>query len=80
LVKPRRRYRRAHPGCPQTKAAEPNTIWAAEYKGQFRLKNGKYCFPLSVSDLSQGDILSIDAHPVISLGQDFADIPRVFQT
>jgi transposase InsO family protein len=80
LVKPRRRYRRAHPGCPQTKAAEPNDIWPADYKGQFRLKNGKYCFPLTISDLSSRYILGIDAHPAISLEQTFAYFTRVFQT
>ena len=61
LIKPRRRYRRAHPGCPKTIPQGPNDIclhlwrrhkWAADYKGQFRLKDGNYCFPLTVSDLS----------------------------
>jgi putative transposase len=80
LVKPRRRYRRAHPGCPQTKAAEPNDIWAADYKGQFRLRNGKYCFPLTVSDLSSRYILGIDAHPRISLEKTFDYFTGVFHT
>ena len=53
LVRPRRRYRRAHPGCPKSIPQGPNDIWAADYKGQFRLKNGAYCFPLTVSDLGQ---------------------------
>jgi putative transposase len=30
LVKPRRRYRRAHPGCPKSVPAGPNDIWAAD--------------------------------------------------
>ena len=28
----------------------PNVIWTADYKGQFRLGNGAYCFPLTVQD------------------------------
>ena len=79
LVKPRRRYRRAHPGCPQTKAAEPNDIWPADYKGQFRLKNGQYCFPLTVSDLATRFILGVDAHPTISLERSFAHFRRLFE-
>jgi len=79
LVKPRRRYRRAHPGCPQTKAAEPNDIWPADYKGQFRLKNGKYCFPLTVSDLSSRYILGVDAHPAISLERSFVHFRHLFE-
>jgi transposase InsO family protein len=66
LVRPRRRHRRAHPGCPKTVAAGPNDIWAGDYKGQFRLKNGQYCFPLTVSDLASRYLLGVDAHPAIS--------------
>jgi len=80
LVKPRRRSRRAHPGCPQTNAAEPNDIWPADYKGQFRLKNGKYCFPLTVSDLSSRYLLGCDAHPAISLQKTFAHFKGLFAT
>ena len=79
LVKARRRHRRAHPGCPQTKAAEPNDIWPADYKGQFRLKNGQYCFPLTVSDLMTRFILGVDAHPTISLEQSFAHFRYLFE-
>jgi transposase InsO family protein len=79
LVKPRRRTRRAHPGCPQTKAAEPNDIWPADYKGQFRLKNGNYCFPLTVSDLASRFILGVDAHPAISQEKSFAHFRRLFE-
>lgn len=63
LVKPRRRYRRAHPGCPKSIPQGLNDIWAADYKDQFRLKNGEYCFPLIMSDLSSRFILGCDAHP-----------------
>jgi putative transposase len=80
LVKSRRRYRRAHPGCPKSVPAGPNDIWAADYKGQFRLKNGKYCFPLTVSVLSSRFILGIDAHPAISLEKTFRYFTSVFHT
>lgn len=32
------------------KATEPNAIWCTDFKGQFRLGNRKYCYPLTVSD------------------------------
>jgi putative transposase len=80
LVRPRRRHRRAHPGCPKSVPRGPNDIWAADYKGQFRLKNGKYCFPLTVSDLSSRYLLGVDAHPAISLEQTFRHFTRVFHT
>jgi len=80
LVKPRRRYRRAHPGCPKSQPQGPNDIWAADYKGQFRLKNGKYCFPLTVSDLASRYLLGCDAHPTISLKKTFRHFTQLFET
>jgi transposase InsO family protein len=79
LVKPRRRYRRAHPGCPKSVPQSPNDIWAADYKGQFRLKNGDYCFPLTVSDLSSRFVLGVDAHPSISIDKSFDHFTGIFQ-
>lgn len=32
------------------KAHEPNQIWCTDFKGQFRLGNRKYCYPLTISD------------------------------
>jgi putative transposase len=80
LVKPRRRYRRSHPGCPKSIPQGPNDIWGADYKGQFRLKNGNYCFPLTVSDLSSRFLLGVDAHPAISLEKTFGHFRRLFET
>ena len=79
-MKPRRRYRRAHPGCPKSIPQGPNDIWPADYKGQFRLKNGSYCFPLTVSDLSTRFVLGVDAHPAISLEKTFGHFSQLFET
>ena len=80
LVKPRRRYRRAHPGCPKSQAEVPNDIWGGDYKGQFRLKNGNYCFPLTVSDLASRYVLGVDAHPAISLERTQQHFRGLFET
>ena len=47
--KPRRRAV-GHPGRPSLHVAGPNDCWSADYKGQFRLGNGQYCYPLTVTD------------------------------
>src|SRR5262249_13030783 len=39
----------------------PNDIWCADFKGQFRLGNGRYCYPLTITDLYSRFILRIDA-------------------
>ena len=46
----RRRRRLEHPGKPTTNAAAPNTLWAADFKGEFLMRDGKYCYPLTVTD------------------------------
>jgi len=79
LVRARRRHRRAHPGCPKSIPQGPNDIWAADYKGQFRLKNGQYCFPLTVSDLASRYLLGCDAHPAISLERTQQHFGCLFQ-
>jgi transposase InsO family protein len=28
----------------------PNAVWTTDYKGQFKLGDGQYCFPLTVAD------------------------------
>jgi putative transposase len=30
--------------------AEPNDLWTADFKGQFRTGNGVYCYPLTIAD------------------------------
>ena len=54
--------------------------WAADYKGQFRLKNGNYCFPLRVSDLASRYLLGCDGHSAISLQKSFAHFKGLFET
>lgn len=44
------RRKPTHPGRSYVAAAEPNAVWQADFKGEFRLGNGQYCYPLTVSD------------------------------
>jgi transposase InsO family protein len=39
----------------------PNDVWAADYKGQFRLGNREYCYPLTATDLHSRFILAVEA-------------------
>jgi transposase InsO family protein len=44
-----------------TVAQGPNDVWAADYKGQFRLGNREYCYPLTASDLHSRLLLAVEA-------------------
>ncbi len=46
----RRRQYPGHPGRPLTPMDAPNAIWTADFKGQFRTRDGEYCYPLTVVD------------------------------
>src|SRR5262245_11947400 len=51
LVESRRRRRfPSHPGRPLTPMDEPNAVWTADFKGQFKTRDGEYCYPLTVVD------------------------------
>ena len=51
LVRPRRRRRAiVHPGTVPITTSAPNDLWTADFKGQFKTRNGVYCFPLTIAD------------------------------
>lgn len=50
VQKKRRRSWPGHPGKPQTSMEQPNALWCADYKGEFRTRDGIYCYPLTITD------------------------------
>ena len=51
LVHKRRRRRPStHPGVVRPTTAAPNDLWTADFKGQFRTGDRRYCFPLTIAD------------------------------
>lgn len=55
-----RRERSAWAQAPLTQPTAPNDVWAADYKGEFRLHGGPYCYPLTLSDLCTRFVLAVD--------------------
>src|SRR5438067_826034 len=45
-----RRRTPGHPGRPTAPMDAPNAIWTADFKGEFKTRDGVYCFPLTVAD------------------------------
>lgn len=50
IPKTRRRPRLSHPGRPLTAMTESNGIWTADFKGQFKTRDGVSCYPLTLVD------------------------------
>jgi putative transposase len=65
VLAPGRRRNPGHPGRPRTPMSAPNVIWTADFKGQFRTRDGVLCYPLTVADGYSRFLLGCEAllHP-----------------
>jgi transposase InsO family protein len=57
----RQRRRQKAQGTPLSAGQTPNDLWCADFKGEFRLGNGRYCYPLTVTDHAARFILACEA-------------------
>lgn len=76
VPKPRRRRRPGHPGKPATLVTAPNEVWSADFKGQFKTRDGRYCYPLTVTDNYSRFLLGCQALKSVRV----ADSQAVFRT
>ena len=63
LVSQARKRNRANKavGTPLSQAIRPNDLWCTDFKGEFRTGNGRYCYPLTVSDQASRYLLLVEA-------------------
>lgn len=65
----------------RTRALEPNMVWTADFKGQFRLgrASASYCYPLTVLDLHTHFLLGCTALETISVVPTRKIFERLFR-
>lgn len=80
LVQSRRRKRRVSP-YPQPFAPvhDVNELWSVDYKGQFKLRNGQWCYPLTVMDHQSRYLCACDALKGPRLKDTKAAFIRIFR-
>ena len=61
LVRKQRRRKRHFSLCPIRPGTRPNEVWCADFKGEFRLRNGKLCYPLTVTDHFSRYLIGVEA-------------------
>ncbi|TPM71706.1 IS481 family transposase [Mesorhizobium sp. B2-3-3] len=63
LVSQARKRNRANKavGTELSQAVRPNDLWCADFKGEFRLGDGRYCYPLTVTDQASRYLLACEA-------------------
>lgn len=81
LVKPRKIRFKVKPKNPIFNPVKCNEVWSADFKGQFRMGNKRYCYPLTVADSYSRFVFSAKgmhhANTANSL-KEFRHIFRVF--
>lgn len=85
----RRRPPRSHPGRPLTPMTAPNVIWTADFKGQFKTRDGQYCYPLTLVDGCSRYLLACQglhsttvalARPIFQRVFDQYGLPHIIRT
>ena len=61
LVKRMGRKRHRATGTPLSQGSAPNDLWCADFKGEFKLGNTRYCYPLTVTDHASRFLLLCEA-------------------
>ena len=61
LVKGIGRPRRRASGTVLSAGVAPNELWCADFKGEFKLGNGQYCYPLTITDFASRYLLTCEA-------------------
>lgn len=80
LVKSRRRKKRV-PSMPQPfePVKDPNDVWTADFKGQFLMKDGKWCYPLTVMDHQSRYLLQCKGQKKISTDAVKKEFDKLFR-
>lgn len=70
---------RRWPVADLTEPTGPNDVWTADFKGEFRLRTGEYCYPLTVADLHARFLLACAPFPSTASEPVMAHFTTLFQ-
>ena len=79
LVKRRKRRRYRAQGTQLNDAKSANGLWCTDYKGEFRLGNRQYCYPLTVSDYATRYLLACEGLSSTNEAFAFTVFERLFK-
>jgi len=78
LVRRTGRKRPRATGTPLSEGSAPNDLWCADYKGEFKLGNRAWCYPLTVSDHASRFVLLCEALEATREDLAFTAFQRLF--
>ena len=79
LVKRARQRRPRASGTPLSAGTAPNDLWCVDFKGEFRLGNARYCYPLTVTDHASRFLLECEALESVREDPVIAAFERLFR-
>ena len=81
LVQTRRSRSRHHKakGTHLSAPIEPNSLWCADYKGEFMMGNKQYCYPLTITDFASRYLFTCEALENTKEKYAFSIFERTFQ-
>jgi transposase InsO family protein len=79
VVRKRARRPIGHPGKPNSTIDAPNQVWSADFKGHFKTGDGKYCYPLTITDSHSRFLLECQALHSTAVHQAQPVFKRIFQ-
>ena len=76
-IEPQRRAKRVSRNQPHPlkNATSPNELWSVDYKGQFKTRNGRWCYPLTIMDHASRYLLACHGLP----GTRFTETQAIFE-
>lgn len=78
LVRRMGKRRQKAQGTPLSSGADPNDLWCVDFKGEFKLGDGRWCYPLTVTDHAARLILMCEAHESTRENPVIAAFERLF--
>ncbi|HYP25506.1 MAG TPA: DDE-type integrase/transposase/recombinase [Blastocatellia bacterium] len=79
VKKARKRRHLSHPGKPSSTISAPNQVWCADFKGQFKTRDGIHCYPLTITDGFSRYLIGCQGLLTTACGDAKAVFERVFR-
>ncbi|WP_218940417.1 IS481 family transposase [Denitrobaculum tricleocarpae] len=75
----RQRRRQKAKGTPLSSPLLPNALWCTDFKGEFRLGNGRHCYPLTITDQAARYLFAVEAFDSIRQQSVIESFVRLFK-
>lgn len=80
VIAKKRRIQRSYHPTHLTESKNANDVWAIDYKGHFKTRDNKYCYPLTITDNHTRFLIAVEAMESINSEDAFQVFQECFLT